>query len=178
MPQALMNFLKIQKLFHGMNGFLKMGHSCKGYSLKSKLHSVPDCQSIIKKAIVEKLKNKYHCSWFDEKGPLYQIQFSLMKNKVTMMIDTSGQGLHKRGYRKKSNEAPLRETLASAMIMLSRWKNEQPFLDPFCGSGTIPIEAALIGANIAPGLDWEFVSKLASDSKSCGGMLEMKRIHL
>lgn len=131
----------------------------KGYSLKSKLHSVPDCQSIIKKAIVEKLKNKYHCSWFDEKGPLYQIQFSLMKNKVTMMIDTSGQGLHKRGYRKKSNKAPLRETLASAMIMLSRWKNEQPFLDPFCGSGTIPIEAALIGANIAPGLDREFVSQ-------------------
>ncbi len=131
----------------------------KGYSLKSKLYSVPDCQSIIKKAVVEKLKNKYKKSWFDETGPLYQIQFSLMKDKVTLMIDTSGPGLHKRGYREKANIAPLRETLAAAMILLSRWKTDRPLLDPFCGSGTIPIEAALIGANIAPGLDREFVSQ-------------------
>lgn len=131
----------------------------KGYSLKSKLYSVPDCQSIIKKAVVEKLKNKYKKSWFDETGPLYQIQFSLMKDKVTLMIDTSGPGLHKRGYREKANIAPLRETLAAAMILLSRWRSDRPLLDPFCGSGTIPIEAALIGANIAPGLDREFVSQ-------------------
>lgn len=130
----------------------------KGYSLKSKLYSVPDCQAIIKKAVVEKLKTKYHRSWFDEKGPLYQIQFSLMKNKVTLMIDTSGESLHKRGYREKANEAPLRETLAAAMILLTKWRNDRPFHDPFCGSGTIPIEAALIGANIAPGMEREFVS--------------------
>jgi putative N6-adenine-specific DNA methylase len=131
----------------------------KGYSLKSKLYSVPDCQAIIKKAIVEKLKNKYKRAWFEEKGPLYQLQFSMMKNKVTLMIDTSGQGLHKRGYREKSNIAPLRETLAAAMIMLSKWRGNMPLLDPFCGSGTIPIEAALIGANIAPGMEREFVSE-------------------
>ena len=130
----------------------------KGYSLKSKLYSVPDCQAIIKKAVVEKLKAKYHRSWFDEKGPLYQIQFSLMKDKVTLMIDTSGESLHKRGYREKANEAPLRETLAAAMILLTKWRNDRPFHDPFCGSGTIPIEAALIGANIAPGMEREFVS--------------------
>lgn len=131
----------------------------KGYSLKSKLYSVPDCQAIIKKAVVEKLKTKYKRTWFDEKGALYQLQFSMMKNKVTLMIDTSGQGLHKRGYREKSNIAPLRETLAAAMIMLSKWKSDRPLLDPFCGSGTIPIEAALIGANIAPGMEREFVSE-------------------
>lgn len=131
----------------------------KGYSLKSKLYSVPDCQAIIKKAVVENLKSKYKRNWFDETGALYQIQFSMMKNKVTLMLDTSGQGLHKRGYRAKANIAPLRETLAAAMIMLSKWRDSKPLLDPFCGSGTIPIEAALIGANIAPGLEREFVSE-------------------
>ncbi|HHV18687.1 MAG TPA: class I SAM-dependent RNA methyltransferase [Thermoanaerobacterales bacterium] len=131
----------------------------KGYSLKSKLYSVPDCQAIIKKAVVEKLKGKYKRTWFNEDGSLYQLQFSMMKDKVTLMIDTSGQGLHKRGYREKSNIAPLRETLAAAMIMLSKWRSDRSLLDPFCGSGTIPIEAALIGANIAPGMDREFVSE-------------------
>ena len=131
----------------------------KGYSLKSKLFSVPDCQSIVKKAVVEKLKQKYNNSWFDEKGPRYQIQFSLMKDKVTLMIDTSGNGLHKRGYRENANEAPLRETLAAAMVILSVWKPGKELIDPFCGSGTIPIEAALIGANIAPGMEREFVSQ-------------------
>lgn len=131
----------------------------KGYSLKSKLFSVPDCQSIIKKAVVEKLKQKYNQTWFEEKGPRYQIQFSLFKDKATLMIDTSGEGLHKRGYRENANEAPLRETLAAAMVMLSVWKPGKAFIDPFCGSGTIPIEAALIGANIAPGLEREFVSQ-------------------
>jgi putative N6-adenine-specific DNA methylase len=128
----------------------------KGYSLKSKLYSVPDCQSIIKKAVVEKLKDTYNQSWFEEKGELYQIQFALMKDKCVVMLDTSGEGLHKRGYREKANEAPLRETLAAAMIMISFWKPDKAFIDPFCGSGTIPIEAALIGANIAPGLEREF----------------------
>ncbi len=138
----------------------------KGYSLKSKLYSVPDCQAIVKKAVVEKMKQKYSNMWFKENGPLYQIQFALLKDKVTLMIDTSGEGLHKRGYRENANEAPLKETLAAAMIKLSFWRPEKTLLDPFCGSGTIPIEAALIGANIAPGLqrefaaqDWEKVSK-------------------
>lgn len=131
----------------------------KGHSLKSKLFSVPDCQAIVKKAVVEKLKKKYKKNWFEEKGPLYRIQFSLMKDRVTLMIDTSGEGLHKRGYRALSNEAPLRETLASAMVQLSGWTYDRPLLDPFCGSGTIPIEAALIGANIAPGIEREFTAE-------------------
>lgn len=132
----------------------------KGHSLKSKLFSVPDCQAIIKKAVVEKLKSVYHQSWFDEKGPLYQIQFSIMKDRVTLMLDTSGPGLHKRGYREDSaNLAPIRETLAAAMVLLSDWRYDRPFLDPFCGAGTIPIEAALIGNNIAPGINREFMAE-------------------
>ncbi|MDI6603617.1 MAG: class I SAM-dependent RNA methyltransferase [Thermoanaerobacteraceae bacterium] len=131
----------------------------EGYSLKSKLHSVPDCQAIIKKAVVERLKRKYKKEWFDENGPTYKIKFSLMKDKAILMIDTSGEGLHKRGYRAVSNEAPLRETLAAALIMLSDWRYDRPLIDPFCGSGTIPIEAALIGAKIAPGLNRKFVSE-------------------
>ena len=128
----------------------------KGYSLNSKLHSVPDCQSIIKKAVVERLRQKYHTSWFKEDGPIYQIQFSLYKNKVFLMIDTSGEGLHKRGYREHAVEAPLKETLAAGIVMLSFWNPGKTLIDPFCGSGTIPIEAALIGANIAPGIEREF----------------------
>lgn len=130
-----------------------------GYSIKSKLYSVPDCQSIVKKAIVEKLKTKYKKQWFDEDGPLYKVKFSIMKNKVILMIDTSGESLHKRGYRKISNDAPLRETLAAAMIFISRWNKNFPLLDPFCGSGTIPIETALIGTNTAPGINRNFVSE-------------------
>lgn len=130
-----------------------------GYSLKSKLYSVPDCQSIVKKAIVEKLKTKYKKQWFNEDGPLYKVKFSIMKNKVILMIDTSGESLHKRGYRKLSNDAPLRETLAAAMIFISRWNKNFPLLDPFCGSGTIPIETALIGTNTAPGINREFISE-------------------
>jgi putative N6-adenine-specific DNA methylase len=128
----------------------------KGYALKSKLYSIPDCQSIIKKAVVEKLRSLYNTNWLEENGPVYQIQFSILKDRVTLMIDTSGEGLHKRGYRELSNAAPLRETLAAAMINLSFWDSSRPFCDPFCGSGTIPIEAALIGANIAPGLQRDF----------------------
>ena len=131
----------------------------KGYALKSKLFSVPDCQSIIKKAVVESMKQVYPNTWFEEKGPLYQIQFALMKDRATLMIDTSGDGLHKRGYRENANEAPLRETLAAAMVQLSVWNAGKALIDPFCGSGTIPIEAALIGANIAPGLQREFAAQ-------------------
>ena len=131
----------------------------EGYSIKSKLFSVSDCQAIVKKAVVERLKKKYKKEWFEENGATYKIKFSLMKDKVTLMIDTSGDGLHKRGYRVISNEAPLRETLAAAMIMLSFWKPDRPLIDPFCGSGTIPIEAAMIGINLAPGLKRQFVSE-------------------
>ena len=115
----------------------------KGRSLNSKLSSVPDCQSIIKKAIVERLKQHYHVSWFEETGTLYQVQFLLMKDQVSIMIDTSGAGLHKRGYRANSAEAPIKETLAAAMVHLARVRSDANFIDPFCGSGTILIEAAL-----------------------------------
>lgn len=128
----------------------------KGFCLKSTLASMRDCQAIIKKAIASSLSEKYGIEWFTEDGPTYQIQFSVMKDKVTLMIDTSGDGLHKRGYRRISNAAPLKETIAASMIMLSFWKYEYPLCDPFCGSGTIPIEAAMFKRNIAPGLSRHF----------------------
>lgn len=131
----------------------------KGYSLKSKLASIPDCQAIIKKSIAKKLGAKYGIEHLPEDGALYQIQFSIMKDRVTLMIDTSGAPLHKRGYRQHSNLAPLRETIAAAMVMMSYWKFEYPLLDPFCGSGTIPIEAAMFKRNIAPGLNREFAAE-------------------
>ena len=131
----------------------------KGYCLKSKLASVRDCQAIIKKAVAAKLSDKYGIEWLPEDGCTYQIQFSLMKDRVTLMIDTSGEGLHKRGYRKKSNLAPLKETMAAAMVMMSYWKFEYPLCDPFCGSGTIPIEAAMFKRNIAPGLMRDFAAE-------------------
>ncbi|MCX7615507.1 MAG: class I SAM-dependent RNA methyltransferase [Clostridiales bacterium] len=128
----------------------------KGHSLNSKLESIPDCQSIIKKAVVERLKSKYGIQWFEETGAKYQIQFSVMKDVATLYLDTSGAGLHKRGYRAIGNEAPLRETLAAAMVHLSRYRGKDEFCDPFCGSGTIAIEAALIALNRAPGLNRKF----------------------
>lgn len=128
-------------------------------SVKSKLHSVPDCQSIVKKAIVEKLKETYHCQWFRETGPEYVIKLTLLKDRATITLDTSGAGLHKRGYRVKDVAAPIKETLAAAMVQLSFWKEGRLLLDPLCGSGTIPIEAALIGKNIAPGLNRKFASE-------------------
>ncbi|HHW60607.1 MAG TPA: class I SAM-dependent RNA methyltransferase [Syntrophomonadaceae bacterium] len=131
----------------------------EGKSVQSQLYSVSDCQAIVKKAIVEKLKTRYSQSWFEESGPLYRIQVSILKDIVTLSIDTSGAGLHKRGYRQLSSPAPLKETLAAAMVILSRWKADRPFIDPFCGSGTIPIEAALIGKNIAPGINRRFVAE-------------------
>lgn len=127
-----------------------------GHSLNSKLFSVSDCQKIIKKAIVERLKHRYHLSWFPETAETVQIRFSIMKDHVSLCLDTSGEGLHKRGYRPAHNAAPLRETLAAAMVMLSRYRGRDDFVDPFCGSGTIPIEAALIALNRAPGLNRHF----------------------
>ncbi len=128
----------------------------EGKSIDSKLSSVPDCQAIVKKAVVEKMKQKYKREWFEETGPKYRIEVALLKDMATLTIDTSGAGLHKRGYRKLVSTAPLKETLASAMIQLSWWNADKVLIDPFCGSGTIPIEAALIGLNIAPGLKREF----------------------
>lgn len=123
-----------------------------GWSINSQLFSIPDCQSIIKKAIVERLKLKYNISIFPETGSEYKIRFSIHKNIVTMMIDTSGEGLHKRGYRRNSNDAPLKETLAAAMCDLARIYPDTKIFDPFCGSGTILIESALMATKTAPGL--------------------------
>ena len=128
----------------------------KGHSLNSALHSVPACQSIVKKAVAARLGSKYGLNTLPETGALYQIQFSIMKDTATLMLDTSGAGLHKRGYRPHGVDAPLRETLAAAMVLLSRYKGRDPLCDPFCGSGTIPIEAALIAKNRAPGLNRNF----------------------
>ena len=130
----------------------------KGYSLNSALFSVSDCQKIIKKAIVERLHSVYGIEWFSESAETYQVQFSIMKDMVSVCIDTSGSGLHKRGYRPAHNAAPLKETMAAAMVKLSRYRGRDDFADPFCGSGTIPIEAALIARNIAPGLNRRFAA--------------------
>ncbi len=129
-----------------------------GYSLNSQLASVPDCQRILKKAVVERLKSRYGLSWFPETGETVQLRFSIMKDHVSLCLDTSGEGLHKRGYRPVHNAAPLRETLAAAMVQLSRYRGKGEFVDPFCGSGTIPIEAALIAKNRAPGLNRHFAA--------------------
>lgn len=137
-------------------------HACFpviGKSVKSTLFSVSDCQAITKKAIVEKMKRKYHIDHFPEDGPEYKIEVALLKDKVTLSIDSSGAGLHKRGYRYLHTEAPLKETMAAGMIQLSRWEPDRPFYDPFCGSGTFAIEAALIGQNSAPGLNRSFTSQ-------------------
>jgi putative N6-adenine-specific DNA methylase len=131
----------------------------EGKSVKSTLFSVSDCQAIVKKAVVESMKKRYKREWFEESGPMYKIEVALLKDVATLTIDTSGPGLHKRGYRGLIGTAPLKETMAAAMILLSRWKPDRVLMDPFCGSGTIPIEAALIGQNIAPGMNREFVSE-------------------
>ncbi len=131
----------------------------KGYSLNSALFSVSDCQSIIKKAVVERLKSKYNISWFEETGPLYQIQFSIMKNQVSLLIDTSGYGLHKRGYRLESNGAPMKETLAASLCCLARLRPYHTLYDPMCGSGTILIEGAMLVNNMAPGVNRHFTAE-------------------
>lgn len=132
----------------------------KGKSVKSKLYSVPDCQSIVKKAVVKKLKESYDIEWFEETGAEFTILVSIHKDLVTLSIDTTGarEGLFKRGYREHSTSAPLKETMAAALVMLSYWKKDRVLLDPMCGSGTIAIEAALIGRNIAPGLNRTFAA--------------------
>ncbi len=131
----------------------------KGYSLNSALFSVSDCQSIIKKAVVERLKSKYNISWFEETGPLHQIQFSIMKNKVSLLIDTSGYGLHKRGYRLEANGAPIKETLAASLCCLTRLRPYHTLYDPMCGSGTLLIEGAMQVHNIAPGINRHFTAE-------------------
>lgn len=128
----------------------------KGHCLNSQLHSVPDCQAIIKKAAARRLGEKYHVGWLPETGALYQLQFSIMKDQAELFLDTTGAGLHKRGYRAVGNDAPLRETLAAAMVQLSRYRGRDNFVDPFCGSGTIAIEAAMIAKNRAPGMGRNF----------------------
>ncbi|MBD8025183.1 class I SAM-dependent RNA methyltransferase [Ureibacillus sp. Re31] len=131
-----------------------------GKSVKSKLFSVPDCQSIVKKAIVERMKFHYkRLGFLDESGATFKIEISILKDVATLTIDTSGAGLHKRGYRQTQGEAPLKETLAAALVKISRWSPSRPFVDLFCGSGTIPLEAAMIGQNIAPGYNREFISE-------------------
>lgn len=130
-----------------------------GKSVRSTLSSVPACQSIVKKAIVESLKQRYHQEVFAESGSRYSIEVSLLKDEATLTLDTSGAGLHKRGYRMLTAAAPIRETLAAALVQLSRWGPHRPFADPLCGSGTIAIEAAMIGRNLAPGLARSFASE-------------------
>jgi len=130
-----------------------------GKSVQSTLFSISDCQAIVKKAVVESMKKSYRTEWFKEDGPLYRIEVSMLKDIATLTIDTSGAGLHKRGYRISGSEAPLKETLAAALVLIARWQPDVTLIDPFCGSGTIPIEAALIGQNIAPGMNRTFVSE-------------------
>ncbi|MBM9446516.1 class I SAM-dependent RNA methyltransferase [Staphylococcus cohnii] len=132
----------------------------QGRSVKSTLYSVPDCQAIVKKAIVERLKSAYkEKGWLDESGAKYPVEVSLLKDKALLTIDTSGSGLNKRGYRLAQGEAPIKETLAASLIKLANWTGDTPLIDPFCGSGTIAIEACLIAQNIAPGFNRDFVSE-------------------
>ncbi|NCJ14949.1 THUMP domain-containing protein [Staphylococcus pseudintermedius] len=132
----------------------------QGRSLKSKLFSVPDVQAITKKAIVERLKNAHQVSgWLDESGAKYPVEVAILKDKVLLTIDTSGSGLNKRGYRLAQGEAPIKETLAASLVKLANWTGGTPLIDPFCGSGTIAIEACLIAQNIAPGFNRSFISE-------------------
>ncbi len=131
----------------------------KATSIKSKLFSPSDIQSIMKKAMVERMKQKYKKDWFSEEGADFPMRVTFMKDVVTIGMDTSGASLHKRGYRLKTSKAPITETLAAALIMLTPWNKDRILVDPFCGSGTIPIEAAMIGANIAPGMNRSFTAE-------------------
>ena len=131
----------------------------KASSIKSKLFSSSDIQSIVKKAVVERLKREYEVEWFPEDGAAYPIRGFLLKDEVMVTLDTSGESLHKRGYRTMTSKAPLTETLAAALLMLTPWKADRIFVDPFCGSGTFPIEAAMMAANIAPGMHREFIAE-------------------
>lgn len=138
-----------------INGYMHV----TGKSIKSTLHSVPDVQSIVKKAVIEAMKRKYRRELYSEDGAEYKIEVSILKDIVTLTLDTTGPGLHKRGYREFAGAAPMKETLAAALVLLSNWNSSIQLFDPFCGSGTIAIEAALIGRNIAPGINRTFVSE-------------------
>lgn len=131
----------------------------KASSVKSKLFSPSDIQSIVKKAIVERLKGVYHTEWFSETGSSYPIRVFLLKDEVTVALDTTGESLHKRGYRPAAGKAPISETLAAALLLLTPWRADRILVDPFCGSGTLPIEAAMLAAHIAPGAGREFLSE-------------------
>lgn len=131
----------------------------KANSVNSKLFSPSDIQSIMKKAIVERMKTKYNLEWFEESGNAYPIRVTIIKDEVTVCIDTSGESLHRRGYRKLTSKAPITETLAAALIMLTPWNKDRILVDPFCGSGTIPIEAAMLGMKIAPGSNRTFLAQ-------------------
>lgn len=162
--------LSFEELFQGVKAlpweeFLQREDAfpVTGSSLSSQLHSVPDCQSIVKKAVVERLKERYHISWFPETGPLHRIRFRILKDQVSILLDTSGEGLHKRGYRRESTAAPIKETLAAALCKLARVRPDGNFIDPFCGSGTLLIEAVLLAANRAPGLGRRFQAETWRD---------------
>lgn len=131
----------------------------KASSIKSKLFSPSDIQSIAKKAMVERMKQSYHLNWFPEDGAAYPVRIFLLKDEVMVTIDTSGESLHKRGYRLATSKAPLTETLAASLIMLTPWKKDRILVDPFCGSGTFPIEAAMMAAGIAPGMNRSFTAE-------------------
>lgn len=164
--------LSFEELFQGVKtlpweAFLQREDTfpVTGNSLSSQLHSVPDCQAIIKKAVVERLKERYRLSWFPETGPLHRIKFRILKNQVSVMLDTSGEGLHKRGYRRESTAAPIKETLAAALCKLARVRPDGNVIDPFCGSGTLLIEAALLASNRAPGLGRRFLAETWKDAE-------------
>lgn len=131
----------------------------KASSINSKLFSPSDIQSIAKKAMVERMKQKYHKEWFKGDGAAYPVRIFLLKDEVTVALDTSGDSLHKRGYRTMTSKAPLTETLAASLIMLTPWRKDRILVDPFCGSGTFPIEAAMIAANVAPGMNRDFTAE-------------------
>lgn len=147
----------------------------KGHCVSSKLSSVPDCQKIIKKAVAKRLGNSYRTSWLEESGSVHQIQFLIIKNRCSIMLDTTGPGLHKRGYRANAADAPIKETLAAAMADLSRVRPFSTVIDPFCGSGTILIESALKALNIAPGLKRSFAAEKWSASPSSAWSRERQR---
>lgn len=156
-----------------------------GKSVSSQLHSVPACQSTVKKAVIEAMKRRYRRNDFPENGPVYRIEIAMLDNVATLTIDTSGAGLHKRGYREYANDAPLKETLAAGLIHLSRWRPERIFADPLCGSGTIAIEAALMGRNIAPGLlrtfaaeDWPQIPRAVWEKERAEAKEQIRTIPL
>ena len=138
---------------------IKDAFPVKGHSLNSTLHSIPDCQSIIKKAAVERLKEKYHTGWFEETGAVHQIQFSILKDNAVIYLDTSGAGLHKRGYRRNANAAPIKETLAAGIIDFARIRDSSTVCDPLCGSGTFLIESAIKALNIPPCINRRFAAE-------------------